>query len=337
MNKYFTFLIILLLSNIGFSQTAKDKFLDDSAMYCDKYVTPGTEAAVYIANTNWMTSAKKNKLYTVTVSLHSNLFFIPNSGREFDIKNSDFKFFHINDLSSTPIVGNETVVTVPTVFGGDKQYYLAGDLGGNQVKLLTPKGIGKEVVFYPFAEASIALWKGFEVTGRYAPRISYQDKIEYKIAGGGLKYNISQHFKKMEAKKIYCSTLVTYSTEEVTSNFIESTSQFGTLGFNKITSSVNTWSMQLSVSKEWRKWEFILSSINSRNHFEYVLSGPRGTIEDVIPIQSLLNEKLKDIYKTNFNSMGELSARYDLKHFHLQTAISFGKYLNSSMSLQYHF
>jgi hypothetical protein len=80
--------------------------------------------------------------------------------------------------------------------------------------------------------------------------------------------------------------------------------------------------------------------MTSNNSFEYVVTGPKGTIEDLfvdLNIQSLFNEKLKTIYKTRLNSMLEVSGRYQYKKFALQSGISFGKFLNTNASLQYEF
>ena len=52
------------------------------------------------------------------------------------------------------------------------------------------------------------------------------------------------------------------------------------------------------------------SFIANQSDFKYYLSGPKGEIENVIPVQYILNEKLKDIYKSKFNTIGEISGRY---------------------------
>ena len=102
-NKFFKYIMIgicLIFSDKSFSQfndrgIQLGHFLDDAVMYSDKYITPATDAAVYQASSNWITSPKKRKLFDVTLSVHGNLFFVPKSDRSFEIKNSDFSFFSI--------------------------------------------------------------------------------------------------------------------------------------------------------------------------------------------------------------------------------------------------
>jgi hypothetical protein len=95
-NKFLQYIIIgicLIFSGKSFSQsiqTIEDigLFLTDATFYSEKYITPATDAAVYQASSNWMTSPKKRKLYDVTLSLHGNLFFVPKRDRSFEIKTS---------------------------------------------------------------------------------------------------------------------------------------------------------------------------------------------------------------------------------------------------------
>jgi hypothetical protein len=336
------FLFIILITSIASfsqSQTTQQQitnFLDDAVLYADKFVNPATDAAIYISNSNWMTTAKKRKLYTVSFSLHANYFVVPKSDRTFSINNNDFKFFTIKDAAGQTV--NETI-EVPSVFGGDSSYNLTGQISISPVSIRIPKGVSREAVPYPFAQIAISLWKGFELMGKYSPRISY-NQIQYKISGIGVKHNFSQYFEKFNTQKINISGIVSYAKEDITTSFITVTTDFGTLGIDQMTSYIKTWNFQFGVSKEWKNFELIFNTITSNNSFEYVVTGPKGTIEDLfvdLNIQSLFNEKLKTIYKTRLNSMLEVSGRYQYKKFALQSGISFGKFLNTNASLQYEF
>ncbi len=329
-------LIIIIIFTISTEIKAQglDEFLDDCTWYTDKFITPSTDAAVYISGANWMYSAKKRKLYSVVFSAHANLFFVPTSDRVFQIKKSDFKFFSIKDLNGNFV--NEA--TVPTAYGGVGNYKLTGSLYGQPINLETPRGINRESVPYPYIQASVGLWKGFELTAKFTPNITYKE-LQYQVYGVGVKHNLSQYFKKIEAKKIYISTLFAVSKEQVTTRYLDATTPFGTLGLNTITGKVNAYQLQLSASKAWKNFELIASTINSRSDIEYVLTGPKGTIEELynIPVQTTLNEKLKSIYATKYNSIFELSGRYKMKNFYLQSSLTVGKFVNTGLSLQYEF
>ena len=81
----------------------------------------------------------------------------------------------------------------------------------------------------------------------------------------------------------------------------------------------------------------MVSSIINTSDFKYVLSGDRGQIEDFIPVQYIFNEKLKEIYKTKINFIGEISGRYQISKFYVQTSLAFGKFVNTNLSIQYEF
>jgi hypothetical protein len=70
---------------------------------------------------------------------------------------------------------------------------------------------------------------------------------------------------------------------------------------------------------------------------KYKLTGPKGQIEQTIPIQSIFNERLKEIYKTRTNYLGEVSCRYKINKMYLQSTFAFGKFVNSNIALQYEF
>jgi hypothetical protein len=333
MKKKITLLLIVIISNVSeIRAQGLTEFLDDCTWYTDKFITPSTDAAVYISGANWMYTAKKRKLYSVVFSAHANLFFVPTDGREFQIKKSDFKFFNIKDSGGNLV--NEAIV--PTAYGGVGNYKLTGSLLGQPLNLDTPSGINRESVPYPYIQASVGLWKGFELTAKYTPNITYKE-LQYQVYGVGLKHNLSQYFKKIEAKNIYFSALFALSKEQVTTRYINATTPFGTLGLNTITGKVQTYQMQTSASKAWKNFELIASTINTSSKFEYVLTGERGTIEDIYPVQATLNDKLRSIYATKFNSIFEISGRYKINNFYLQSSVTIGKFINTGLSLQYEF
>ena len=334
-NKFLQYIMIgicLIFSGKSFSQsiqTIEDigLFLTDATFYSEKYITPATDAAVYQASSGWMTSPKKRKLYDVTLSLHGNVFFVPKRDRSFEIKNSDFSFFTIENNSSA---------TVPTALGSDSQYYLIGEIDNNQVRIETPKGVNQETIIYPYLQGSISLWKGFEAVVKFSSKVKLK-RGDYQVYGFGLKHNFSQYFKSLESKKIHLAGLVAYSKEEISFGFLDTYTNYGNLGINEITGEVDTWQFQLSASKEWKRFELMTSLITNQSDFKYYLSGPKGEIENVIPVQYILNEKLKDIYKSKFNTIGEISGRYQFSKIYVQTSFAFGKFVNTNLSVQYEF
>ena len=334
--KKFLFLF-LFVSTISFSQTVQEleafgRLLNDAIFYCDRYITPASDASIYQASSGWVTSPKKRKLWEVTIGFNNNVFFVPKSDREFNIKNSDFTFFSIYDANWAPV----TSATVPSALGTNQQYNLNGYVGANQVYLQTPQGVNAEQVFYSHFTGSVALWYGTELIVKYSP-VTKLKSGNYQVYGYGLKHNIDQYFKSLIQKKINLSGLVCYSNENLSSDFIAPVSNNGLeLGINEINGLVDTWQFQFNVSKEFKRFEIMGGIIANISDIKYKFIGdvPPG---QAIPFQEVFNEKIKDIYKTKTNYLGEVSCRYKINKVFLQSTFAFGKFVNSNFAVQYEF
>lgn len=326
------FLLILLASNFSFSQSEEllqdlGYLIDDALFFSDKYLTPATDVAVYQSSSGWVTSAKKRKLWDVTLGINTNIFFVPNRNREFQIKNDDFALLTIEGATSA---------TIPTALGNGNQLYLSGDLDGETIRIETPKGINQNIVVYPHLFGALSLWYGTELLVKYSPKVDLK-RSKYQVYGFGLKHNISQYFKTLQAKKINLATTASYSNEDVSFAFLDVQTEYGNLGINQLSGLVNTFQFQINASKEYKKFEFLAGLIGNVSDFEYQLTGPKGAIEATIPLQQILNKRLEEIYKTKTNFMGEISGRYQISKIYLQTTIAFGKFVNSNVSVQYEF
>jgi hypothetical protein len=301
--------------------------LTDALLYSEQYIVPATDAAVYQASAAWIMSPKKRKRWDVNLGLHTNIFFVPKADRTFQIQNSDFEFFHIEGATSA---------TVPTSLGNDNQVYLVGELGGEQVRFKTPQGINQETVIYPYLHGSIELPYGFEFIARYSTKTKLK-RGDYQVYGFGLKHNFSQYFPKVEAKNIYFSAAAIYSKEDISFDFLDINTAYGNLGINNLNGLVDTFHFQLSASKEFKRFELITNFIVNHSSFEYVVSGKKGSIEEVIPIQSIINGLLERIAKDKTNVLGEISGRYQISKIYLQSSIAFGKFVNGNIGVQYQF
>lgn len=301
--------------------------LNDALFYSEQYVLPANDAAVYPSSSSWVNSPKKKELWEFTLGLHGNMFFVPKSNRSFEITNSDFQFFEIENAESA---------TVPSALGNNERIYLVGELGGEQVRLKTPQGINQETVSNLYLQASIGLPFGTELITRFSPKIKLK-KGEYQIYGFGLNHNISQYFKCIEAKNINISSAVMYSKEEMTFDFLNIDTAYGNLGINQMTRFVDNFHFQLSASKEFKKLEVITSLIANTSSFEYTVSGKKGEIEEAFPVQETVNKLLKRISDNSFNLLGQISARYQIEKIFLQSSFTFGKFANINLGVQYQF
>lgn len=299
--------------------------IDDALFFSDKYVTPAVDAAVYQSASGWMATPKKRELWDVTIAVHANVFFTPNRDREFRINNSDFTFFQLQEGTSA---------VVPTALGSDYQVYLVGQLGEDEIKIENPEGIDMEVVGYPYFQGLLALWMGTEVVLRASPKVKFRERY-FQVYGGGLKHSISQYFSGLEQNNINIAILGSYSKEKVSTTFLDINTSYGNLGFTRIDGVVDTWQAQVNASKEYGKFEIMAGFIINTSDITYKVGGPKGSIEEIVPVQEVLNKRLQEIYKTRVNYIGEASVAYNIGQFDVQAILGFGKFVNTNISLQY--
>lgn len=316
-----------LLSQNDPIDPAIGNLIQDAIYFTDLYITPATDAAVYQAASSWVNTPQAAKLWDFTVGLHVNTFFVPKSDRSFRLNNSDLSFFQIQ--------GQDSVLT-PTALGGDQYVTLAGVLGGSDVTLKSPEGVDRDVIVYPYLQGSLGIGFGTEIVAKFSPQVKLKN-VAYQMYGLGFKHSLSQYFKTIEGENFFFSALIAYSKEDLTVNFLDVETQYGNLGFNALNSLIDTWQFQVNGSKKWKKFELITGIITNTSSFEYKVKGEKGAIEEILPLQDLLNGELKAIANETFNVIGEISGRFEVYDFFVQTTIAFGRFVNANISLQYKF
>ena len=316
----------LMAQNTGIDP-AIGNLIQDAMYFTDQYITPATDAAVYQAASSWVNTPQKAELWDFTLGIHVNTFFVPKSDRSFQLKNSDLSFFQIE--------GQDSALT-PTALGSNQYVTLKGVLGGSDVILKSPEGVDRDVIMYPYLQGSLGIGFGTEAVAKFSPKITLKN-VEYQVYGLGFKHSLSQYFTTIESKNFYVSALVAYAMEDLTVNFLDIDTQYGNLGFNALNSLIDTWQFQLNGSKKWNKFELSSGIIANTSSFEYKVKGEKGKIEEIIPLQSVLNNELKSIADNKFNVIGEVSGRVEFNHFFIQTTVAFGKFVNSNIALQYKF
>jgi len=329
----------LLVSNLCSAQVFDpaalqhlDDFFNDVVYYTNNFVSPATDAAVYQSSSGWVYSAKKQKPWTATIGVHSNVFFIPKSDREFLLTTNDFSFLKIQDGNSH---------TIPTALGNGTQINIIDSYNiiNPKYPIQTPKGIDQEIIFYPHLSGSLSLGYGATVLLKYAPKTDIKNGF-YKVYGIGLQYNMSQHIKLLESNYINLSMAISNSVENIAFEFQNSSASFALLGFNRINGDINSWQFQTNVSKEYKNFEFMLGSLVNVSDFKYKFSGDNRTEEESLKInglrpQEFFNQRLKAIYKTKINSIFEASITYKWNRMFFQSSIAFNRFVNTNFSIHY--
>jgi hypothetical protein len=299
-------------------------FLDDALLYSDRFITPATDAAVYQASSAWVNSPKKRELWSFTLGIHANAFFVPKSDKNFTISNNDFSLLSIEGASS---------MNVPTALGGKNSTNLVGMIGDEEVRIRVPEGANMSTMAYPFLQGNLAIWGGTELIVRYSTKVKLK-RGYYQVYGLGVQHNISQYFKTLKDNNIHIALLAAYSNEDISFDFLSLQTAFGDLGLSSLRGLVDTYQTQLSVSKEWNRFELMTSIIGNKSSFEYQAGGNTNDVLSAFFNQAV-NQKLQEISKSKVNFMGEISARYQVNKFHFQSAVAFGKFVNLNASVQY--
>ena len=320
-----------LSSQSFFTLLQIENLIDDSLEYGSKYLTPATDAAIYQASSGWVATPQKRKLWDVSLSFHTNVFFVPRSNRTFVAKNSDFSFYSIEGASSA---------VVPTALGDDYQVYLVGyiddGVNQNQVRIKSPEGVDSETVVYSYLQASVGLLYGTELTAKFSPKIKLK-KGDYQVYGAGLKHNLSQYSTELESKNIYASAFAGYSKEKISFDFLDAQTSFGSLGLNEISGLVDTWQFQVNASKKWNKFEVMSGLILNTSSIDYELGGDSSESLILSRVKTFIDQRLAEISENKTNIIGEVSCRYQLGKFYIQPVVAFGKFINTNFALAFEF
>jgi hypothetical protein len=316
----------LMAQNTGIDP-AIGNLIQDAIYFTDQYISPAADAAVYQAASSWMNTPQKAELWDFTLGIHVNTFFVPKCDRNFRLNNSDLSFFQIE---------NQDSALTPTALGSNQYVTLKGVLGGGDVILKSPEGVDRDVIVYPYMQGSLGIGFGTEVVVKFSPKVTLKN-VEYQVYGLGFKHSLSQYFKAVESENLFFAALVAYSREDLTVNFLDIETQYGNLGFNALNSLIDTWQIQFNGSKKWDKFELSAGIIANTSSFEYKVKGEKGAIEEILPLQDLLNGELRAIANDTINCIGEISGRLEIKWFYIQATVAFGKFVNSNISLQYNF
>jgi hypothetical protein len=323
------FIIFVLLSTTSYSQNQFDNILDDLVLYSNKFTDVATEAVVFQASTSWMQSPKLKEKWKFTLAVNTNIFFVPNSNRSFQIKNSDFKEFKIEGVS------DNSIVNVPTAFGSVSDVYLVASTPLGEIKSRVD-GVNQDQIIYPYLQAGISLPYGFEVMSKYSLKNNLKNG-SYQIYGFALQYNLSQHLSKLKDKNIHIATLFSYNNEDLNVDYVPSSGTTFSLGIENLNTKINSYQWQLNASKVFKKFELMAGFVINRSFIKYSFSGDNsGTIQG---LDDIFNKKAEESLNKNQTFVfGEISGRYQFtNNLFLQTTIAVKNEINTNVGIQYEF
>ena len=313
--------LLFFYSAISFAQFDDvSDIAEDLVFLADKYVSPAAEASAYQSSGGWYTSAKKKELWDLEISLQGNLLFIPNKAKNFLLNESD--------LINLSIQGDPTSASLPTALGGDNFVVIEGSIGDDSFEFDSPEGINESFVKHAQLQASLGLWKGTSLIGRFSPKIKI-NKTYYQILGFGVQHNLSQWIPSIKETSFDLSGLLTYSFYSVSDTFSAVNLPIGTL--NSVVVDGESLMFNIIASKQIEKFTFSTAIGLTSSKFDYKVGG------DGDLVLNTLNQALGTLNESKTNFKGDFGIDYRFYDFSVNTMLTLGNYSNLIFGINYNF
>ena len=311
--------LFLLYSTLSYAQLDDiANIASDLVFLADQYVSPAADASVYQFSGGWYTSAKKKELWDLEVSIQGNFLFIPNKSKNF--------IFSEADLTNLSIKGEATSISTPTALGGTNIVVLQGTLGGDSFEFDSPQGIDESYVKHAQIQASLGLWKGTTLVGRFSPRIQI-NKTYYQILGFGLQHNFSQWIPGMRESSFSLAGLLTYSVYTVGDKFTPVSLPIGEL--SSVIVDGQSFMFNVIASKEIDKFNVSTAIGLTSSKFDYKVGGSGDLIINT------LNQALGTLNESKSILKADIGVDYKIGDFSINTMFTFGRYANLLFGLNY--
>ncbi len=186
------FLIVILLS-ITVSLSAQIKTVGeffaggvtDAGTLLEAYITPWANALGTSLSGGWYNTAKPHKPLGFDLTLTTNISFIPEEAKTFDLAELTLSD-NVHMPSGTTVA---PTVAGETTSGPELAYYVQNY---EVASLRTPQGTGVGLMLSPMAQIGLGLIKGTEFNFRFFPNVELGNYGKLGLWGIGGKHSISQ-------------------------------------------------------------------------------------------------------------------------------------------------
>jgi hypothetical protein len=292
------YIVILLLSTIGFSSNAQELNFDDllkggtadANQLLGGYLEPAFAGFGYALNAGWYNTGRPHKLLGFDLTFGLNAAMIPSSAQYYTFKPSATLGIDQPLNPSSPLYGTNKL---PTLFGpnlnADDIPVLVFNQGQEtEVKISGPTGLGIDEVLpfvavpAPFAQLGIGLIKGTELKIRYAPPVDV-DGNTLKTLGIGVMHDVKQWIPGVKNLPFDLSGFVAFNsleTEAVVNADLNQTAVFNVKG----TTMQAIISKKLAILTVYGGLGFTTSKTEFKLLGDYANSLPDGTANTMDPI-----------------------------------------------------
>ena len=189
--KHCFFVVILLSITVSLSaqiKTVGEFFaggVTDAGTLLEAYITPWANALGTSLSGGWYNTAKPHKPLGFDLTLTTNISFIPEEAKTFDLAELTLSD-NVHLPSGTTIA---PTVAGETTSGPELAYYVQNY---EVASLHTPQGTGVGLMLSPMAQIGVGLIKGTEFDFRFFPNVSLGKYGKLGLWGIGGKHSISQ-------------------------------------------------------------------------------------------------------------------------------------------------
>jgi hypothetical protein len=316
--------LLVLLVFFTTTNTIKAQSIDDlEAVVSDLitlsqlYINPAAQGVSYQASAGWFTSAKKREKWNLELSVQGGALVLPNKFKTFNINQSQ--------LQNLSILSPDQNVTLPTAIGGTDILELEGSIDGDVFRFDAPEGIDEDLLGYVNLQAAFTVWKGTTLIARLSPKIKVK-KTAYNTIGLGVHHNLSQWFVKEESN-FSLGALVAYSNFNIEKAFSAINVNIGVL--NSVAVQGDSFTYQLTASQQIKKFSISAGLGVISSSFDYEIGG-EGEL-----VLFVLNEVLNNTSNTNSEFKVDLGLDYQLSDFSINSMLTFGRFANLTLGLNY--
>ncbi|MDZ4204880.1 MAG: DUF6588 family protein [Bacteroidales bacterium] len=188
-------ILMLILTGSMHAQTEVATYLQagltDSPKLIEAFMRPLSNVIGSDMNAGWYNTAAVQKRYGFDITFTVSAALAPGADQNFDIANLGLTNASLQDPSKSvaPSVAGENIA------GPSLQLFKLNPATNQPVLLMrfnSPKGGGYPTFPLPMIKAAIGLPAGFELIGRFLPKITYND-ISMTMWGLGIKYDLLQY------------------------------------------------------------------------------------------------------------------------------------------------
>lgn len=302
--------------------------IHDAKLFTYSYFEPASQGAMYSISNGWYHSANVKKPLRFDVKIVGNVSFVDKEHHKFRLNAVDYEHLRFADGSLSKEVSTafgqndpeiEVYVDYETLTGTEREYFNLPDGFGEMGTKLIPNA---------FIQASIGVFKGTEIKGRYFPSVKYDD-LETSFYGGALQHEFTSWIPGSDLLPFAVSGIVAYTHLDASYDFtktelIEGENQL-------IKANLNTWMFAAIVSTK-------LPIINFYGGLGYVKGTSNIDLKGTYHIQTgvIQNETVVDPFGIEHEIGGikaDLGMSLKFGFFRLNADYSFQKYQNVSVGI----